>query len=336
VSAHRLSLVVPTRDTREVTLRCLESAAPLIADGAELVLVDDGSRDGTAEAVRARFPAARVLVNDEQRRFGGSANRGLAEGSREILLLLNSDTEVDPRTVPAVVAAFDREPRLGAAGAELRNADGTPQWSAGAAPTRPWLFAMATGVPDLMGSWPAYRRLRPVGSAERPRVDWVSGAALAVRRAAWEECGPFDEGFGFYGQDVDFCLRLGDAGWNVRVLPGWFVTHLGGATIGSREGATGGRHPGLLWTDLLLLGEKRYGTAWARSAARLMRLGASLRLAGRALVLPVVPRSRRPAFEAGTEAHRRARAALAAWSPEAALRQAGGLGYPSAGVGRRR
>src|SRR6185369_14845132 len=180
VSAHRLSLVVPTRDTREVTLRCLESAAPLIEEGAELVLVDDGSRDGTAEAVRARFPAARVLVNDEQRRFGGSANRGLAEASREILLLLNSDTEVDPRTVPAVVAAFDREPRLGAAGAELRNADGTPQWSA--------------------------------------------GAALAVRRAAWEECGPFDEGFGFYGQDVEFCLRLGDAGWNVRVLPGWVVT----------------------------------------------------------------------------------------------------------------
>jgi GT2 family glycosyltransferase len=336
VSAQRLSLVVPTRDTRALTLRCLESAAPLIAEGAELVLVDDGSRDGTAEAVRARFPAARVLVNDEPRRFGGSANRGLAEARREILLLLNSDTEVDPRTVPAVIAAFDREPRLGAAGAELRNADGSPQWSAGAAPTRPWLFAMATGVPALIGSWPAYRRLRPVGSAERARVDWVSGAALAIRRAAWEQAGPFDEGFGFYGQDVDFCLRLGDAGWKVRVLPGWIVTHLGGATIGSREGAAGGRHPALLWTDLLLLGEKRHGPAWARSAARLMRLGASLRLAGRALLRPVVPRSRRPAFEAGTEAHRRARAALAAWSPEAAGREAVGLGYPSAGAGGRR
>lgn len=333
--AHRLSLVVPTRDTRDLTLRCLESAAPLIAEGAEVVVVDDGSRDGTAEAVRARFPAARVLVNAEPRRFGGSANRGLGEARGEILLLLNSDTEVDPRTVPVAIAAFDREPRLGAAGAELRNADGTPQWSAGAAPTRPWLFAMATGAPALLGSWPGYRRLRPVGSAERARVDWVSGAALAIRRAAWEQAGPFDEGFGFYGQDVDFCLRLGDAGWKVRVLPGWVVTHLGGATIGSREGAAGGRHPGLLWTDLLLLGEKRHGSAWARSAARLMRLGASLRLAGRALRAPFVPPPGRPAFEAGTEAYRRAYSALADWSPEAAGRETGSLGYPSPGVGRR-
>jgi N-acetylglucosaminyl-diphospho-decaprenol L-rhamnosyltransferase len=336
VPAHRLSVVIPTRDTRELTLRCLESAAALIAEGAEVVVVDDGSRDGTAEAVRARFPAARVLVNAQSRRFGGAANRGLGEAGGEIFLLLNSDAELDPRSVPSVVAAFDREPRLGAAGAELRNADGTPQWSAGAAPTRPWLFSMATGAPELLGSWPAYRRLRPAGSAERARVDWVGGAALAIRRAAWEEVGPFDEGFGFYGQDVDFCLRLGDAGWAVRVLPGWVVTHLGGGTIGSREGAVGGRHPGLLWTDLLLLGEKRHGTGWARSAARLMRLGATLRLAGRALRLPLLPRSRRSAFAAETEAYRGARAALAAWSPEVAGREPAGLGYPSPGVGRRR
>jgi GT2 family glycosyltransferase len=335
VAARRLSLVIPTRDTRALTLRCLEKAAPLIAEGAELVVVDDGSRDGTAEAVRERFPGAKVLVNTEPRRFGGSANRGLAEARGEILLLLNSDAEVDVGTVAAMVAAFDREPRLGAAGAELRNADGSPQWSAGTAPTRPWLFAMATGLPALLGSWPGYRRLRPVGSAERARVDWVSGAALAIRRSAWAEVGPFDESYGFYGQDVDFCLRLSDAGWAVRIVPGWLVTHLGGATIGSREGAAGGRHSGLLFTDFLQLAEKRHGPGWAKSAARLMRWGATLRLAGRALRAPFVGRSRRPGFDVETEAHRRARAAVADWSPEAA-RGTGGLGYPSPGTGRRR
>jgi hypothetical protein len=335
VDANRLSLVIPTRDTRALTLRCLEKAEPLVAQGAEIVVVDDASRDGTAEAVRERFPGARVLVNAEPRRFGASANRGLAEAGGEILVLLNSDTEVDASTMAEMMAAFDREPRLGAAGAELRNADGSPQWSAGAEPTRAWLFAMATGLPALLGSWPGYRRLRPVGSAERARVDWVSGAALAIRRAAWAEVGPFDEGYGFYGQDVDFCLRLRDAGWAVRIVPGWVVTHLGGATIGSREGAAGGRHPGLLWTDFLQLARKRHGAGWARSAARLMRWGATLRLAGRALVSPFVARSRRPGFRAETEAHRRARAAVAGWSPDGA-RETGGLGYPFPGTGPQR
>jgi GT2 family glycosyltransferase len=336
VAVKHLSLVIPTRDTRALTLRCLESVAPLCAEGAEVVVVDDGGRDGTAEAVRERFPGARVLVNPESRGFGGAANRGLAEARGDILMLLNSDTVMDAATVPLLLAAFDREPRLGAAGAELRNADGTPQWSAGAAPTRAWLFALASGVPALMGSWPGYRRVRPVGSAERGRVDWVSGAALAVRRPAWAEAGPFDEGYGFYGQDVDFCLRLRDAGWDVGIVHGWIVTHLGGATIATREGAAGGRHPGLLWTDLLRFGEKRHGAAWARSAARLMRWGASLGLAGRALLAPFVPRSRRTAFTAETEARRRARAALCGWSPGEAARGTGGLGYPSPGTGPRR
>jgi GT2 family glycosyltransferase len=259
----------------------------------------------------------------------------MAEARGDILLLLNSDTEVDPATVPLLMAAFDRDPRLGAAGAELRNADGTCQWSAGAAPTRAWLLGLASGIPALLGAWPLYRRLRPTGGAERSGVQWVSGAAMAVRREAWAEVGPFDESYGFYAQDLDLCLRLGDAGWGVRVVPGWIVTHLGGATIGAREGAAGGRHPGLLWTDLLLWGEKRHGAAWAKSAARVMRVGAALRLGGRALLAPLVRRSRRAAFAAETEAHRRALAALRAWSPRDSAHPAEGLGYPSPGTGRR-
>src|SRR3954447_1784304 len=91
-----LSIVIPTHDTRELTLRCLGSlfASPL--PGMEVILVDDASRDGTAEAVAGRHPEVVVLRTAEPARFTGSANRGLARASGEILLLLNSDTEVEP------------------------------------------------------------------------------------------------------------------------------------------------------------------------------------------------------------------------------------------------
>ena len=73
-------MVVPTHDTREITLRCLASLAPLAADGGEVVVVDDGSRDGTADAVHRLFPAARVLRSTEARGFTAAANEGLARG----------------------------------------------------------------------------------------------------------------------------------------------------------------------------------------------------------------------------------------------------------------
>ena len=319
-----------------MTLRCLEKASPLFAQGAELVLVDDGSRDGTAEAVAARWPRAVVLVNAEAGGFGAAANRGLREARGDVLLLLNSDTEMDASEVPLVLRAFADDARLGAAGAELRNTDGTPQWSAGAEPSRSWLFVLATGLPGLLARLPGYRRLRPAGAAQRGRVDWVSGAAVAIRRAAWSEVGPFDESYGFYGQDLDFCVRLRAAGWGVRVVPGWRVTHLGGGTISAREGAARGRHPGLLWTDLLRWAEKRHGAEWARTAARAMSVGAALRLAGRAALRPFVPRSRRAAFAAETEAHRRARGSLAPWARRSGHDGGDGVGYPSAGSGGRR
>src|SRR6185369_3384658 len=123
--------------------------------------------------------------------FTRAANLGLARASGEILLLLNSDTEVDASGLAALSAAFAAEPRLGAAGADLYYPDGSPQWSGGRAPTLAWLFALASGAPALFRRLPFYRRLKPPG-ARGGAVEWVTGAALAVRRAAWEQAGPLD------------------------------------------------------------------------------------------------------------------------------------------------
>ena len=318
-----LSVVVPTHDTRELTLACLAALARQDLPGLEVILVDDASSDGTSEAVAGLHPAVRVLRVEPAAGFTRAANLGLRAARGEILLLLNSDTEVDPGGLAALLAAFAADPGLGALGGALRYPDGRPQWSGGPAPSLAWLFGLASGLPALLGRLPFYRRLRPPagigreGAGEAGRIDWVTGAALGLRRAALASLdsadpAPLDEGFRFYGQDLDLCLRLGAAGWRVAVVPGFRVLHHHGATIGRRSDGSQGRrqHPGLLWTDLLYWAGKHRGAPWAARAARAIRAGALLRLAGRSLAGPFQPPAGRAAFAAESAALRQALRAI--------------------------
>lgn len=303
----RLSIVIPSHDTRELTLTCLSSLAAAGLDGREVVLVDDGSRDGTAEAVAGTFPQVRLLRNSKARGFTAAANRGLAEARGDLLLLLNSDTEVTAEGLTALEARFASESGLGIAGAALRYPDGSPQWSGGPAPSLAWLWALASGLPALLARLPIYRRLLPVSAAAgSARVDWVTGAAMAIRRSVWDEIGPLDEAFVFYGQDLDFCVSARRAGWKIEVLPDFPVLHHHGGTIGRSEGAMGRQQPEILWTDLLRWARKHRGSRWAKGAALALAWGGRLRLAGRALHAPFRPESERPAYRADSAALRRA------------------------------
>jgi N-acetylglucosaminyl-diphospho-decaprenol L-rhamnosyltransferase len=279
-----LSIVIPTHDTRELTLRCLESLQASPLSGLEVILVDDASRDGTAEAVAERYPEVVVLRNEEPARFTRSANRGLARATGDLLLLLNSDTEVEPGGLGRLVEVFAREPELGIAGALLHYPDGSPQWSGGREPSLAWFFALSSGLPARLERFPLYRRAKPLASDRPQAVDWVTGAAMAFRRAVWEAVGPLDEGFQFYAQDLDFCLRARRAGWRIEVRPEVRVLHHHGATIGRAPGASGHQHPALLWSDLLRWARKHHGPAWAARAEGALRAGVWLR--GALAILP--------------------------------------------------
>lgn len=312
-----LSIIIPSRDTQALALACLASlGAP--APDVEILVVDDGSRDGTAEAIESD-PAlrhVRVLRSEEGTGFTRAANRGISAARGELLLLLNSDTEVEAGSLAALRAGFGADSSLGAAGAALSYPDGRPQWSGGGAPNDLWLFGLASGLPSLLGRLAPYRRARPLRLAGE--VDWVTGAALCVRRTALETIdalrspGPLDERFRFYAQDLDLCLTLRAAGWKIAILPGFKVRHHHGATIGRDAGASSDqKHPELLWTDLLRCAEKHRGAAGAAAARRALSAGAALRALGRALRRPFLPAKDRAAWRADDEAFRRARRALA-------------------------
>lgn len=299
----RLSVIIPTHDTRELTLRCLGSLTRAGRSGLEILLVDDGSRDGTAAAAAALFPSVRILRRESPEGFTRAANRGLQAAAGDVLLLLNSDTEVEPAGIEALLNRMAAEPGLGVIGAALHYPDGTPQWSGGDEPSLLWLFGLASGIPPLLARLPLYRRAKPLTPGHGPRrVVWVTGAALAIRRDAWRDAGPLDERFRLYAQDLDFCMRVRQAGWEIEIAPELRVLHHHGATIGRGPGSLGRQHPELLWSDLLRWAHKHKGDRWAANAWRALRWGAALRLTGRKVARPFLPVARQKAWRADDQA----------------------------------
>jgi len=264
----KLSVIIPTYDTAEMTLVCCASVVTALPAEAEAIVVDDASTDDTARRIGEAFPSIVVLRQPVNRGFSASVNAGVAASRGEVVLLLNSDTRVEDGALDAFVRAFDDDAQLGVAGAQLVDPRGQLQWSAGPVPTMLWMVVAVSGIAPLVR--PFRRRRKQDGD-----VGWVSGAAMAFRRRVWEAAGPLREDFRFYAQDLDFCMRARRLGWNVRLLSEIRVEHRHGATIARGEALP--YKPELLWPDLLTWGRGEYGDAWARRARRWMILAAALR-----------------------------------------------------------
>jgi N-acetylglucosaminyl-diphospho-decaprenol L-rhamnosyltransferase len=306
-----LSVVVPTRDTRTLTLRCLATVVPQLPPDAEVIVVDDDSRDDTIAALAATHSAARVVRLAPARGFTRAANAGLAVATGELLWLLNSDTEIAPRAVSALRGAFARNDHLGAAGPLLVAPDGSPQWSGGRMPNARWLFALASGIAANAARLPGYRRWRPMSGHDGRPVEWIPGTALMLRAAAWRAVGPLDETLALYAQDLDYGRRLRAAGWDVALVRAARVAHVGGATVERvRAATTAGQDVAALWTDLVRVVAKHDGAAAATTAARTLAAGGALRLIIRRALRPFVAAGHRADWNRDTAAYARALAAV--------------------------
>jgi len=207
---------------------CLESITCQEGVSHEIIVVDNGSGDGSAEMVRTRFPQVNLIANDDNRGFARAQNQVLQASTGRYVLMLNPDARIVESDALAKLVAFgDAEPLIGIIGVRILNVDGTLQFSARRFPTLGAglfrntflgrLFPKNKYVKDyLMTDW-THDEVRD--------VDWVSGAALAVRREAMEQIGILDERFFMYCEDVDFCYRAHEKGWRVCYFPGATVTH---------------------------------------------------------------------------------------------------------------
>lgn len=198
----------------------------------EVVVVDNASVDGSVGAIRANDPAVVVIEAGSNLGFGSGANLGADAATADYILILNPDTVVEPGTVKALSEALDRDAGLGLVGPRMENLDGTLYPSVRRFPD----MVVAAGHAFVGLVWPTNpfsRRYRMLDwDHDRPSsdVDWVGGACLLVRRAAFDAVGGFDEGYFMYVEDVDLCWRLHQAGWRIGYEPGGRVVHALGAS----------------------------------------------------------------------------------------------------------
>lgn len=225
-----LSIVIVNWNTRDLLAACLHSLAARdgMPDGTEVIVVDNASSDDSVAYVRACAPWVRLITHTVNSGFAVATNLGLAAARGEHLLLLNSDTEVCPGALTAMVAYLRMHREAGVVGADVRNPDGSVQPCRGRAPSVVTETFSILGFDRRLGALTAWGH-RQLEGAYLPCA-WVLGAALMVRRAAYEAIGPLDEGYFMYSEEIDWCTRIRAGGWNVGTLAGARVIHHGGGS----------------------------------------------------------------------------------------------------------
>lgn len=306
MSAPRIDIVVVNYNTRDRTIECLDSVARQHIGGVRIIVVDNGSHDGSVAAISAAHPDAVVIAAGENLGFARGVNRGVERSDAEYVLLLNPDATVFPGSLEALVEFAQSHPAYGVYGGRTVRPDGTlDPSSCWGAPT-PWsLLSFATGLstvfkrsrlfdPESLGRW----------QRDSVReVDIVTGCLLLIRRADWVRLGGMDERFFLYGEDAEFSMRARRRGLRPVIVPDAVIQH----DVGGSTGSTGRK------MAMVLAGKVTY--LWSMWWPPFALLGVLLLQAGAAT---------RAVLEVATRTER------ATWRQVWAHRRAWRRGYPSA------
>lgn len=219
----KVSIVIPTYNNLELTKKCLLAIRKNSRDvGHEIIAVDNASTDDTQDFLKTQKDVVSIL-NKKNRNFAGACNQGARAAKNEIVLFLNNDTEVHPGWLEPIIEDFKKQPGLGAVGVKLLFPNGRIQHAG--------VVFFDSKVPEHL-----YRLEKP----NQPKVNMkrsmqaVTAACLAIPREIFLKVGGFDEAYKNGLEDIDLCLRLGEAGYKIIYEPRSVVTH--------HESVSPGRH----------------------------------------------------------------------------------------------
>jgi len=251
-----LSIIIPSYNTKALLERCLTSVFVSLKKTTidfDVIVVDNASDDGSQDLVSSRFPQVHLVRNKENVGYGKANNQAIAKAKGEYVVLLNSDIVVQDDAI-GVLYRFIKEKNKAFAGGKLLNEDGSKQPSCGPFFSLPMVALMLFAKGDYWG----VTRYSP---DESQRVDWVSGACLIGRKAAFGEVGLFDDRIFMYMEEIDLLYRAREKGYVTFFVAESRFIHTGAASSGDRRTPVVNIYRGLLyfykkhhgWLSLILL-----------------------------------------------------------------------------------
>ena len=245
-----VSVIIVSYNTRELLLQCIDALRKATEVPNEVIVVDNGSRDGSAEAVEQRYPDA-VVVRQRNLGFGRGNNAGLQQAGGKFVLLLNSDVLVKQGCVDRLADYLLLHPEVGAVGPRLIRPSGELDLACRRGfPTPRASFFRVLGLSRLFSRsrfFNAYN-LGYLDEHKEHEIDSGTGACLLVRRSTIDQVGFFDPDFFMYGEDLDLCFRIKEGGWKVVYLPAAEAVHLKGQSTRQATGRMLFAFHSAMWT----------------------------------------------------------------------------------------
>lgn len=227
-----VSISIVAYQSRELLRECLHSIQSNVRDlRLEIIVVDNGSDDGTVEMVSRHYPQVQLVRNDRNLGFARPNNQAIKASRGKYILLLNPDTIVLPNALEQLVEFAEAHPRVGIVGPKVLNRDGTMQLQCRRSFATPWdLFCYFSRLSQLFPRSRLFARYLVTYRDENEihPVDAISGSCMLIRRTMMEEIGLLDEQFFAYQEDTDYSFRAHQAGWEVYYCPRAQIIHFAG------------------------------------------------------------------------------------------------------------
>lgn len=261
-----VSIIIVNWNTKELLLGCLKSIYDTTTgSNIEVIVVDNGSHDGSSQALKENFPRVKLIQNSENQGFAKANNQALLSAAGRYILLLNSDALLTDGSLTGLVNFMDKTPQAGIAACQYINRDGSKQNSFDNFPT---LATELLNKTLLKTIFPQKYPSKKKEYHEPMEVDSVIGACMIVRKKAIKQVGMLDEDYFFFMEETDWCFRMEKAGWKIYHLPEIKVYHLQGQ---SKE-----KNPSKAWIEYYrssYIFFKKHRSVFSYFTLRILRVG---------------------------------------------------------------